>query len=151
MLIRLLTSADLLSCSKLYAEVFSLPPWNEPWSEAAALERLSHFYHCQGFVGFIAHEDSLKGFVLGNREPLHSGQIFYLREMCVDAKKQNTGCGSQLLGRMQDELSLHAVRAMYLTTEREIDAAAFYQKRDFKYSESMGFYVKPLLASKELN
>lgn len=151
MIIRLLTEDDLLACARLYSQVFSSSPWNEPWSEEAALQRLRHFYHCRGFVGFIAHEDSLKGFVLGNREPFHSGQLFYLREMCVDAKKQNTGCGSQLLERLQDELSRREVRAMYLTTEREIDAAAFYQKRDFKYSESMGFYVKPLLASKELN
>lgn len=146
MIIRSLTSADLLACARLYAQVFSSPPWNEPWSESRALERLSHFYHCQGFVGFIAEADDLSGFILGNREPFHSGQLFYLREMCVNPKMQNTGCGSQLLEQLQNGLSRYEVQAMYLTTDREIAAAHFYQRRDFNYSESMGFYVKPLQA-----
>lgn len=150
MIIRPLTEDDLKACASLYAQVFTLAPWNEPWTTESALQRLNHFFHSRGFAGFVARQNNITGFVMGNREPFHSGQLFYLREFCVDRGKQSTGCGSQLLEALQSELVLHEVRAMYLTTEREINAAAFYQKRGFKYSESMGFYAKALVTPEEL-
>lgn len=130
------------SCADLYAEVFSSSPWNEPWTFEAALHRLTHFYHSRGFIGVLAKEDRVLGFALGNLEPFHSGNLFYLREMCISVGRQSEGLGKQLYHAVEGELSTRGVERVYLTTSRRIPASSFYQNVGFKYVEEMGFYAK---------
>lgn len=146
MSIRPIQESDLKACARLYAEVFSSAPWNEAWSEELAFERLIHFYHSKGFVGVLAKSEevtnSVSGFVLGNTEPFYYGTLFYLREMCTKPNQQNKGVGAKLLSALETGLHDQEVKSIYLATEREIPAASFYQKHEFKLSEEMGFYAK---------
>jgi len=140
--IRSISEQDLPTCAELFAQVFSQTPWNEPWSQEAAFKRLSHFYQSKGFTGVLLQDQSLVGFALGNIEPFYFGDLFYLREMCVDSATQNSGNGQLLMGALHEMLQQQGVKGIYLTTEKQIVAAKFYQKQGFKPSESMRFYSK---------
>lgn len=48
---------------------------------------------------------------------------------------------------LEKELNSSSVKSIYLTTERSIPAANFYQNNGFTYSEKMGFYTKSGLLS----
>lgn len=142
MIIRNIQRTDLESCAALYAGVFSSPPWSEPWTTQAALERLVHFYDSKGFAGVLAGGDDLRGFALGNIEPFHTENLFYLREMCIARKHQSQGIGSQIYGVLEGELYLRKVEQVYLATGRGIPAAKFYSTIGFTCDEEMGFYSK---------
>lgn len=143
---RPLEEGDLEGCATLFAQVFSAPPWSEPWSIERALARLEHFHASPGFVGMLASGErgEVAGFLLGNLEPYVEGQLFYLREMCVATHRQGQGVGSQLYHALARELASGDVRAVYLATGRAIPAADFYQGLGFRRSESMAFYAKGL-------
>ena len=142
MIIRNVERRDLECCAELYADVFSSAPWDEPWTAPAALDRLVHFYDSKGFAGILAESDDVLGFALGNIEPFHTKDLFYLREMCIALKSQSQGIGSQVYRALENELRLKKVEQVYLATEREIPAANFYLSNGFKCTEEMGFYTK---------
>lgn len=142
MKIRQIQNQDIESCAKLFSTVFSDSPWKESWSQEAAFQRLAHFYESKGFEGVVAEGDGIVGFALGNVEPFYFGDIFYLREMCVCTNLQKAGCGQKILAALEGHLASKGVHSIYLTTEKQIPAAAFYQKNGFNFKEVMGFYAK---------
>ena len=142
MVIRNILEEDIEACANLFSKVFSSEPWNEPWEINSATERLMHFYHSKGFIGLLAESENITGFVLGNTEPFHFGSMFYLREMCTANDMQNKGVGGQILNALEIELSKNKIHSLYLTTDRRIPAANFYQKNGFKLNETMGFYAR---------
>tara|TARA_Y100001949_G_C15955588_1_gene316804 strand:+ start:900 stop:1340 length:441 start_codon:yes stop_codon:yes gene_type:complete len=142
MILRNIQEADIDACALLFAQVFSSEPWNEEWNKEFASERISHFFQSKGFIGVLAEDDGIIGFALGNTEPFYFGSMFYLREMCTHRNLQKQGVGNKILGALEAELCSHKVKSIYLTTERAIPAAKFYQKNGFSYSEKMGFYAK---------
>jgi GNAT superfamily N-acetyltransferase len=144
MKIRLIKEKDIEECANLYAHVFSSEPWNEQWTTEHAYRRLSHFYKSMGFVGMLLEDKRILSFALGNWEPFYFGNMFYLREMCTDTNVQSKGLGSKVYSALENELRANAINSIYLTTEREIPAANFYQNHGFNYSEQMGFYAKRL-------
>lgn len=144
MKLRRIQEADIDSCAILFTQVFSSKPWNEEWNKDLALERLLHFYQSKGFIGIIAEQESIIGFVLGNTEPFYFGSMFYLREMCTRTNLQNQGAGKKILEALEEELHTEGIQRIYLTTERTIPASSFYQKNGFNYSDKMGFYAKSI-------
>lgn len=144
--IRPIKEDDLKECANIFKHVFSSEPWNEPWTCESAHTRLDHFFKSVGFYGLLAEVNSgnISGFILGNKEPFCHGELFYLREMCVNNEEQGSGIGSSLLAALEENLTLQGVRGAYLATAKDIPAAAFYQKNEFKISSGMGFYNKRL-------
>ena len=141
---RYIAENDLEACAKIFECVFSSEPWNEPWTFDAAYTRLNHFFESKGFFGVLAEEDSGKiiAFVLGNKEPFCHGELYYLREMCVDNDHQSAGIGSSLSSYLDESLVRQGIKGMYLATAKNIPAASFYQKNDFKMGDDMAFYSK---------
>jgi len=133
---------DLEGCAELYADVFPSAPWSEPWTAQAAIESLVHFYESKGFVGVLAEADGVFGFALGNIEPFHTKDLFYLREMCIARKSQFQGIGGQVYKALESELHERKVEQVYLATDRDIPAARFYLSNGFKCAKEMEFYTK---------
>lgn len=133
---------DLEKCAELYSKVFSSEPWNEPWDIEIAFKRLSHFYESKGFIGILAEDENVMGLVLGNYEPFHKGDVFYLREMCVDTTQQRSGIGEELLNKLERVLNKESIKSMYLATEKDIPAASFYKKNGFREYGQMGIFTK---------
>jgi aminoglycoside 6'-N-acetyltransferase I len=142
MKIRFITENDIGDCAKLFSHVFSTSPWNEPWTKGDAFKRLNHFFESKGFVGVLLEIEGVIGFALGNVEPFYFGDMFYLREMCVDTDSQHSGYGYKLFESLENTLKEQNVHSIYLTTDRESPASKFYQKNGFNFKEKMGFYTK---------
>ena len=144
MIFRTITEPDIKNCAQLFSSVFSAQPWNEPWTADKAFNRIHHFFESKGFAGVLLENDNLVGFALGNIEPFHFGNMFYLREMCIETQYQNSGLGHKLLENLESYLKTMNVNSIYLTTDVNIPASAFYQKHGFNFKQSMGFYAKRL-------
>jgi aminoglycoside 6'-N-acetyltransferase I len=131
-------ASHLKGCSDLFVTVFNDSPWNESWSFEAASKRLGDCYATPGFYGIAAvEENQVVGFALGHAEVWHTGQHFYLREMCVRQSQQRSGIGTKIIDTLYRNLSDQGISMIYLLTMRDGAAADFYQKCGFFYSSKM--------------
>lgn len=62
--------------------------------------------------------------------------------MCVSAKSQRLGVGTNLIKKLNEILKAHKVKNIYLATDRNIPAAKFYEKNGFTQEDKMDFYYK---------
>ena len=134
----------LTACSQLSVTVFNCEPWNEAWTLETAQTRLSHIFNSPGFVGLGYQNPDLIGLVLGNWEPWEEHRIFFLREICIHPKYQHRGIGSQLIDQLNDDLSHLNVRRIYLITQNQTPAEAFYLRNEFSHSAKMLLMTKTL-------
>ena len=141
MIVRKIESSDIGPCAALFAEVFREAPWNEPWSQQNAKERLAHIYDSKGFVGFlIEKKNNIIGIVLGNVEPFAGGDAFYLREMCIMKEEQGKEYGKKLVACLHSELAAQKIARSYLITRRNGLAATFYLANGYNYEEHEVIY-----------
>jgi GNAT superfamily N-acetyltransferase len=125
----------------LYVDVFSRPPWDEPWTTDDARRCLGPMLAAPGAVGVVAHDDGvLVGMALGAIERQAGHDVFLLREMCVRAARQRSGVGRALLDALEQRLD---VESWYLLTARESPAAAFYESSGFRRAGRMAVWVRP--------
>ena len=59
MITRYIEFDDLEKISELYCSVFSMPPWNEPWTIENSKHRLEHIFVSKGFVGLLIEENKV--------------------------------------------------------------------------------------------
>ncbi len=140
--IKQITEPQLQECVQLYQQTFSGEPWNEPWTEERAFERLNHFYQSRGFIGLGAwNEEGCCAFTLGNREPFLDRQAFYLREMCVKPDFQRQGIGRRLLVALHGLLKESGLARIYLLTNHDYAAYDFYKKIGYKPADGMEMLI----------
>jgi ribosomal protein S18 acetylase RimI-like enzyme len=128
--------ADLTDCARFFGEVFNAPPWNEAWSEDAAMQRLTECARTPNFVGLIAEDGAeIVALAFGYWQRYQEERHFYLHEFCVATERQGEGIGKALLEELNTRLQAAGMSRIYTLTARDTSAQEFYAKG--------GFYVSP--------
>ncbi len=140
--IQAFTTEYLDRCAYLYVEVFNREPWNEQWSFNTARTRLFEIINTPGFVGFVFKQDELLGFLAGYCKQGQKGKSFYLEEICVRPHQQRQGIGTKLLNKLMDTLTCIEVNRVYLLTNKDGQAEAFYKKHGYQRNQQMIFMTK---------
>ena len=138
--VRLLTDEELEAAASIYTNVFSAPPWNEPWSISTAYARLYDISKTPGYIGigyFHSEDNKLIGFIVGNEEQWANYKTFYVNEICVLSSTQQTGIGTSLLSFLNELLIQKEVKEVYVSTERgQGKPERFFEKNGFATHES---------------
>ncbi|MED3851263.1 GNAT family N-acetyltransferase [Priestia megaterium] len=138
--VRLLTDEDLKEAAIIYTNVFSAPPWDEPWSINTAYARLYAISKTPGYIGiyyFHSENNKLIGFIVGNEEQWANYKMFYVNEICVLNNTQQTGIGMNLLSFLKELLIQKEVKEVYVSTERgQGKPERFFEKNGFFTHES---------------
>ena len=125
--------------ARLYRTVFNEPPWNDDWTVETAQTRLSEIIETPGYRGYSALlDEELVGLVMGYLEQWHTGEHFYLKEMCVRPSWQRHGIGTSLMEHLTEALRNDGVERVYLLTMQESPARAFYEINGFRLNERIG-------------
>lgn len=147
--IRAIESSDADSLALLFANTFSSPPWNEPWTFDAARARIVPMIGTASCRGLLATAGSeVVGVAFGQIEGWLNGNLFFIQELYVSPKHQHKGIAKALLVRLATELqTVDRVDALYLLTDRGSPAESFYGKLGFAPSPKkivLGAAVKSL-------
>ncbi|MED4216759.1 GNAT family N-acetyltransferase [Priestia megaterium] len=138
--VRLLRDKELEEAAIIYTNVFSGSPWNEPWSIHTAYARLYDISKTPGYIGigyFHSENNKLVGFVVGNEEQWANYKTFYVNEICVLSKTQQTGIGTSLLSFLNELLIQKEVKEIHVSTERgQGKPERFFKKNGFATHES---------------
>lgn len=101
----------------MYCSAFNEEPWNDGWSEDAALERLHTFTKIPKFHGLaIAIDDEAAAMVCGWGERWAKGWMFLIKEMCVHPSYRRTGLGTELVKYFEKTLLKNDFQGAYLET-----------------------------------
>ncbi len=134
--VRLLTDEDLKEAAIIYTNVFS----TRPWSINTAYARLYDISKTPGYIGigfFHSENNKLIGFIVGNEEQWANYKTFYVNEICVLSKTQQTGIGTSLLSFLNELLIQKEVKEVYVSTERgQGKPERFFEKNGFVTHES---------------
>ena len=132
-----LSSSHISDCSALYADVFSSPPWNEPWSINEAEKRLRFLIESPGFLGFVSMNDKqLTGLLCATIEPFAGGNASYLRELCITPASRNHGVAGQLVETLHKALSSRGVMRSYLITQAGTLAERLYLRKGYQIEKN---------------
>jgi aminoglycoside 6'-N-acetyltransferase I len=140
--IQTFTTEYLDKSAHLYVEVFNGEPWNERWTFDTARTKLFEILNTPGFVGFVFKQDELLGFVAGYCKQGQKSKSFYLEEICVQPHKQRQGIGTKLLNQLIDTLTAMKVTGVYLLTNKDGQAEAFYTKHGCQRSQHLILMAK---------
>jgi GNAT superfamily N-acetyltransferase len=128
MIIKTCEPEDIEPCAKLFAEVYSEPPYNEAWDSSDAITYLARFREIDPDRCFIAKENNkVVGAIFSFSYPWHSKKTICIQELFVSPEHRRKGIGRQLLFKINHGQRIGA----WLVAHRESDAAEFYEKMGF--------------------
>jgi GNAT superfamily N-acetyltransferase len=129
---------QLSACAELLTQAYNAPPWNDNWTTAKALEKLTCFYNSPRHLGIMVYDgEVLLGCCVGNVEPYYTGDYFYLKEMFVPAAKQRNGTGAILMQALKEQLTAMGIGTIILFTGADFFPFTFYRKHGFDVMQGM--------------
>ncbi|MEK6811428.1 MAG: GNAT family N-acetyltransferase [Nanoarchaeota archaeon] len=86
---------DLKKLAEIYVEEFSKAPYNEPWTQEKALNKLKRFSkYCE--IWNINYENQLVGFIVINPDQWYPGERIFGEDMAIKSNMQNKGIGTKV-------------------------------------------------------
>ena len=142
-----LTGQDQEQMIAFYTGVFNQPPWNDDWSDKAQLssyiEDLTGNKNSVAF-GFFRGEEMV-GLSMGSIRHWYQGTEYFIDEFCVRTDLQGQGIGTAFLNAVEDRVRAMGVVHIFLLTDRDVPAFAFYRKNGFTMLEKNTALKKTLL------
>lgn len=129
-----LSLADRERISALFCDVFTHAPWHDDWSDP---EQLNAYIddlvgqRCSLALGYFDGE-KLAGLAMGYIKHWYAGTEYVIDEYCIDRRLQGRGIGSAFLRAIEAYLTGQGIRRMFLQTEQDAPAYAFYRRRGFQ-------------------
>ena len=141
-----LTIQDGASITNLFRSVFTNEPWNDDWSDRAQLDAYIHDLIGQDnslTLGYF-DGDHIVALAMGHIKHWFAGTEYNIDELCVDREMQGRGIGSMFLGEIERCLSGRGITRIFLQTDRDMPAFAFYKHRGFQEMEGHVSFVKKI-------
>ena len=118
---------------ELFASVFTGEPWNDDWSDDKQLELYIHDLIGQkNSLAFGLYEGSeLVGIAMGRTKHWYTGTEYCIEELCIRTSRQGNGLGRRFVEEIERACRAAGLRHIFLLTENNVPAFAFYQKLGF--------------------
>ena len=143
---RRLDGADAQAIRELFVSVFTRAPWNDDWSDETQLRLYLQDLTGQGnSLCFGLYEgERLIGLSLGHIRHWYSGTEYYIDELCIRAECQGQGGGTALLEGIEHACKEMGLTHLFLLTEKDVPAFAFYKKKGFQELTTNAAFAKRL-------
>ena len=141
-----LTLRDREQITALFLDVFTHEPWNDDWSDARQLDAYITDLVGQGYSLALGYWDGgrLIALSLGYIKHWYAGTEYMIDEFCVDRRRQGEGIGTAFLREIEAYLLGRGIRRIFLQTEADAPAYAFYRRRGFRELTSHVSFAKEL-------
>ena len=140
-------STDLKNeVKQIFLDVFTREPWNDKWQDETQID--NYLNDLMGnnnslSIGFF-RDNKMIGISLGYIFHWWEGNEYYIKEFCIQRDSQNMGYGSIFLQELGEFLLARGIRAISLTTDRNVLAYNFYRKNGFIELDDTIFLAKIL-------
>lgn len=133
-------------CVDLFIDVFSKDPWYDVYDSR---ERIECFFknHIKNnnFLGYVAiRNEEIVGVSIGFIKPWVEGLEYYIDEFYVKYSEQNTGIGTNLMNKIEEDLKKKNINGCILLTDRDFPSHKFYVKNKFSIIDDNITLVKEI-------
>lgn len=132
--IRALHDEDFQKIKEIYKAAFSIPPWNDDWSNDTQLtEYLEEIMYAKYPLHLGLYQDGiLCGISLGYIKHWCQGTEYYLDELCIHPDAQGKGLGTTFIRLIEQYAKNKGLCGIFLQTDNDMPAYRFYQKLGFE-------------------
>ena len=132
--LRELTVSDREIIAGLFVRVFTAEPWNDDWSDSDQLNAYIGDLIGQNNSLTLGYFDGPRmiGLSMGHVKHWYTGTEYYIDELCIDRQYQGKGIGTAFLKAIEAFLSERQIRQIFLQTENNVPAYAFYLRNGFR-------------------
>lgn len=135
--VRKLDTENFEEIKALFRDVFMNEPWNDDWSNDEQLT--GYMLDLTGNRNSLSlglyEENELVGVSLGSIMHWCLGTEYYIYEFFIKRDRQQEGLGTVFLSEIESYVKDVGVNHMFLQTERDVPAYAFYTKNGFSELE----------------
>jgi len=131
---------------QIFLDVFIKDPWNDMWQDELQINNyLDDLMDNKNSLSMGFFKDNkMIGISLGYIFHWWEDNEYYIKEFCIQSDSQNMGYGSIFLQELGEFLLAREIRAITLTTDRNVSAYNFYRKNGFIELDSIVFLAKIL-------
>ena len=121
------------SIKTLFKYIFMNEPWNDDWSDEKQLDSyiLDLIGQSNSLTYGLYENNNLIGFSLGYIKHWYEGTEYVIDEFCITREKQGSGLGSFFMSEIEKEISKKGLCRIFLQTDSQVPAYAFYKKNGF--------------------
>ena len=132
-MIKLINIEHLARYGEIYANAFSGPPWNDPWTQKNAEVHVREIMESKQSYGLeYVIDGQVAGFILGTSMLFHYGRTFEINDLAVDPVFQGKGIATELLEKCIADVKDQGMVGVNLITAGEGILPDFYEKHGFK-------------------
>jgi aminoglycoside 6'-N-acetyltransferase I len=131
--LKMYKESDLEKCVEIYVAAFNAPPLNYDFLNGAKAERyLRDITRTPGFLGYVYVEgEEMKAFCFGKLDNYFEGVMFEVEELAVVPQLHRSGVGTEVMRLLEIKLAGYGVKAVNLSTSRNLPAFNFYVKNGY--------------------
>ena len=138
---------DRETVKTLFAGVFTKEPWCDDWSDQEQLDLYIRDLTGQDYsltYGLADDADELIGISLGYIKHWYSGTEYIINELCIRTDRQGTGAGTAFIREIEKAVRELGIKQIFLLTDSNVPAYAFYRKNGFAESKTCVALSKPV-------
>ncbi len=127
---------DIEACSRIMAEEYNKPPYNQEWEEETAAQRLYELLGIYPDTSFVIETNkNIIGFIFCSIEITFNGKCLYVHDFVIHAENQDKGIGTTVLEFLEKYAKENKLNEISLNAYLYSFAYTFYKKWGFKESD----------------
>jgi len=127
---------DIEACSRIMAEEYNKPPYNQEWEEETAAQRLYELLRIYPDTSFVIETNkNIIGFIFCSVETTFNGKCLYVHDFVISAENQGKGIGTNTLELLKKYAKENELNEISLNAYLYSFAYTFYKKLGFKESD----------------
>lgn len=132
-ILQLAKNKDLSKIAEIYNQEFSKPPYNEPWTNKIALEKLKKFKKYAD-IWKIENTKEIIGFIIINTNWWFPKENCFVEEFAIKKEHQYKQIGTKILSQIEIIYKEQGYKNFLLIAKRNSSPYKFYKKSNFEES-----------------
>lgn len=130
---------DREAIKDVFVSVFTREPWCDDWSDAEQLDLYIRDLTGQSYslaYGLFDSAGEMIGISLGYIKHWYTGTEYVINELCIRTDRQGAGAGTFFIREIEKAIKALGLKQIFLLTDSNVPAYAFYRKNGFAASET---------------
>ncbi len=125
---------DFKEIAQIYSEEFSKPPYNEPWTQEKAIQKIKLFSkYCE--IWIVMQDKVLVGFIVINTNWFCPGEFVFGEELAIKSEFQNQGIGTEAINFILGEYKKRGFKKLLGIENRNSRAKNLYDRLGIQESK----------------
>ena len=133
LILQIAKNKDLPKIAGIYNQEFSKPPYNEPWTNGIALEKLKNFKKYSD-IWKIENKSGIIGFIIVNTNFWFLKENCFVEDIAIKKEYQRKGIGKKTMSEIMKIYKIKGYKNFLLISKKNSIPYKMYKKLGFEES-----------------